>query len=264
MPHQQVRGGVSARREGDANSSTSRESIAAGAIRVAVAVLPALFSEALVNDLKREPDLRVIGRLTDEDAIGCVLKKERPRVLVFDYEGLGPNAERVISRLRHDVPSTRILVLATRSSPEMVERMLRAGASGLVDKHLELATLVRAIRALAGGELWADRRATAEFVDHLTESLSHTASSTNQLTDREWEVADGVGQGLRNKEIAHRLSISQKTVKSHLNNIFRKLGVDNRFAAGMYARSRTLLSVYLLVASPELVDTLATFLQLQA
>jgi len=82
---------------------------------------------------------------------------------------------------------------------------------------------------------WANRRATADFVEHLTDNFS---DANDELTGREWEIAEGVGRGLRNKEIAHRLSISEKTVKSHLNNIFRKLRVDNRFAAGMYVLAR--------------------------
>jgi DNA-binding NarL/FixJ family response regulator len=168
-----------------------------------------------------------------------LLKTEKPQVLLFDYEGLGPNAEGVISRLHRGAPSTRILVLATRSSQDTVVRVLRVGASGLVGKQLAFATLVRAIHALAIGELWANRRATADFVERLTDDSGRVAASDGQLTGRETEIIDDVGRGFRNKDIARRLNISEKTVKSHLNNIFRKLRVDNRFAAGMYALTRT-------------------------
>ena len=207
-------------------------------LRLGVAAQPALFCEVLAGQLNRERSLQVVAQASGEDQIVRVLSKEKPRVLLFDYEGLGPNAESVISRLRRLAPTTRILVLATRSSQETVERVLRVGASGLVGKQLEFATLVRAIHAVAKGELWANRRATAHFVEHMTESSGRVAASDGELTSREWEIVDGVGRGLRNKEIAHRLDISEKTVKSHLNNIFRKLRVDNRFAAGMYALER--------------------------
>ena len=80
---------------------------------------------------------------------------------------------------------------------------------------------MRAIHAVAVGEVWADRHATSEALAGLTDSLSRT--SKTGLTHREQQIADACGQGLRNREIASRLNISSKTVKSHLNNIFRKL-----------------------------------------
>ena len=163
------------------------------------------------------------------------MKESRPAVLLFDYEGLGPSAERAIQRLHRSAKGTRILVLATRSSDETVERVLRSGASGLVGKQQPFATLVRAIRAVAAGELWANRRATAHIVELLSGPSDRNASPVERLTRREWEITDAVAQGLRNKDIARTLSISEKTVKSHLNNIFRKLQVDNRFAVGLYA-----------------------------
>ena len=228
--------GLQSRRLGEVGQpSASRADKLKGIIRLAVAALPALFCEALASRIENEADVEVVGRATSETEISRLLKAERPHVLLFDYEGLGPNAERVIFRLRRAAPSTRILVLASRSSQETVERVLRVGASGLVGKQLDCVTLIRAIHVVAGGELWANRRATADFVEHLTDNFS---DANDELTGREWEIAEGVGRGLRNKEIAHRLSISEKTVKSHLNNIFRKLRVDNRFAAGMYVLAR--------------------------
>jgi DNA-binding NarL/FixJ family response regulator len=199
-----------------------------------VAARPALFREILTRQLGNEPDLQVVGQAREEDGISVLLKKENPQVLLLDYEGLGPNGEAMIPRLRRAAPATRILVLATRSSDETVERVLRAGASGLVGKQLSLATLVRAIRVVAAGELWANRRVTAQAIEHLADSSGRDWGNGQNLTRRESEIAEGVGRGLRNKDIARRLHISEKTVKSHLNNIFRKLQVDNRFAVGLY------------------------------
>jgi DNA-binding NarL/FixJ family response regulator len=205
-----------------------------GKLTLAVAARPALFRQILARQLGNEPGLRVVGQARDEDGICLLMEAEHPRVLLLDYEGLGPNGEGMIPRLRRSSPVTRILVLATRSSDETVERVLRAGAAGLVGKQLEFATLVRAIRAVAAGELWANRRVTAQAVEHLADASSR-ASLNGQLTRRESEITEAVGRGLRNKDIARRLNISEKTVKSHLNNIFRKLQVDNRFAVGLYA-----------------------------
>jgi len=112
-------------------------------IRVAVASGPALHREVLCQALGAEPTLTIVGSASAEDDIGEVLSKTPAQVLLFDYEALGPNSEGLIGRLRRHAPETRILVLATRSGPETVERVLRAGASGLVGKESGLALVVR-------------------------------------------------------------------------------------------------------------------------
>jgi DNA-binding NarL/FixJ family response regulator len=205
----------------------------AEAVAIVIAARPALYREVLARQLAGEPDFRIAGLARDESGILSLLKKESARVLLLDSESLGPNPEDLVARLRHAAPSTRILLLASHSSDEAVELVLRAGASGLVAKQLGFEVLVRAIRVVAGGELWANRRVTARTVEHLAETQIRD-SFAEPLTSRESEIAQGVGRGWRNKEIAQRLRISEKTVKTHLNNIFRKLQVDNRFAVGLY------------------------------
>jgi DNA-binding NarL/FixJ family response regulator len=205
-------------------------------LSVAVAAQPALFCEVLSRQLEAEADFAVVGRASSVDQVGKLLAKENPQILVFDYEGLGPNAESTVHRLRRTAPATRILVLATRSSDETVERVLRAGASGLVGKQLEFSVLVRAIQAVAAGEIWANRRATSLALESLTGPTGGLRKT--DLTKREQEIADACGQGLRNKDIAKLLNISSKTVKGHLNNIFRKLQVDSRFALGLHIMER--------------------------
>ena len=214
-------------------STTPSSSASAEQVTILIAARPALYREILARQLAGEPDIRISGLARDEGGILSVLKKEAVRVLLLDYEGLSPNAEALLPKLRRASPATRILLLATQSGDETVEHVLRAGASGLVAKQLGFEILVRAIRAVAGGELWANRRVTARTVEHLADTQSREAYA-EQLTNRESEIAEAVGRGLRNKDIARRLQISEKTVKTHLNNIFRKLQVDNRFAVGLY------------------------------
>jgi DNA-binding NarL/FixJ family response regulator len=216
---------------------TARDPDASGGRRwkIVIAARPALFCESLSVALFRHPDIEVVGCATDEDQARALIRGKSPAVLVLDYEGFGPVAERTIPLLRRASRGTRILVLATRSSDETVEHVIGAGASGLVGKQQSLETLVHAIQAVAAGELWANRRATAHVVEILSQPAGGIDSGQERLTAREWEIAEAVGQGLRNKEIARRLKISEKTVKSHLNNVFRKLQVDNRFAVGLYS-----------------------------
>src|SRR5512142_513061 len=130
-------------------------------LRVAIGTRPPLVRELLARALEAEDGLQVVGQGDSEDALDAILARDKPKVLLFDYEALGPNGESTIHRLRRNHPGTRILVFATRSGPETVQSVLDAGASGLVGKDLSFATLLRAVRAVGNGELWADRVATA-------------------------------------------------------------------------------------------------------
>jgi DNA-binding NarL/FixJ family response regulator len=87
---------------------------------------------------------------------------------------------------------------------------------------------------VAAGEVWAHRRAQALTLEHLTNYAAGAPTPGDQLTRREQQIVDGVARGLRNKEIARQLNISSKTVKSHLNNIFQKLGLEGRFALALF------------------------------
>jgi DNA-binding NarL/FixJ family response regulator len=206
-------------------------------LELAVAIKPALLRDVLSRLLDAVPQLRVVGYGENEEQIRKALRRLRPPVLLFDYEAMGPNAESVISRLRRAAPVTRILVIAGRSTDENVEQVLHAGASGLVGKHQEFGTLVKAIHAVAAGELWANRRTAAQALERLSDNLA-PVPALESLTKRELEIVDGVALGLRNKEIAQQLSISQATVKSHLNSIFRTLKIEGRVALAMLGRER--------------------------
>src|SRR5262249_27567569 len=139
-------------------------------IDVALAIRPALLRDVLTRLLDTVPDLRVVGYGETEEEIRKVLSKLRPRLLLFDYEAMGPNSEGIISRLRRTVPVTRILVVARRSDEENIGQILRSGASGLVGKEAEFTTLVRAIQAVVAGELWANRRSAAQALEGLTDA----------------------------------------------------------------------------------------------
>jgi len=215
----------------------SLEKTRTAGFEVVVATQPALFCEVLSCQLNEEPRLSVVGRASDSDHLWKVLARERPRVLLFDYDALGANAESMLHRLRRAAPATRLLALTNRSSDETAVRALGAGASGLVGKQRKFSELVSAIQAVANGEIWGKPSNTALALQNLT--AGSPGGSKSDLTKREYEVADACSRGLRNKEIAKLLHISEKTVKGHLNNIFRKLQVDNRFALGLYIREHT-------------------------
>jgi len=205
-------------------------------IRVLVATLPALWSEVLARLLERERDLHVVGRAHNEDQLREEVSTHHPHLILFDYEALGPDSEGIIARLRRAAPNTRTLVFASGSGDERTLSVLRAGALGLVAKQLGYPALLAALRAVAAGELWAHRRVAAQALDQLVPSTFRTQRLPSHLTKREREVVEGVGRGLRNREIAHALGISERTVQGHLKNIFSKTRVHSRFALSLWSR----------------------------
>ena len=207
-------------------------------IRIGVASRPGLYRQVLCRALASVDQFAVAGEAWDEESVAALLAKEAPKILLFDYEALGPSGESVIAKLRTMSPQTRILVIATRSGDDTAERVLRSGASGLLPKESDFDTLVRAVRAVAAGELWANRIVTAQALERLTGVSSRDGATDGRLTRREADVVAAVALGLRNKEVARKLGISEQTVKSHVNNVLRKLHLQSRMALALYELKR--------------------------
>lgn len=205
-------------------------------VRVAVAVYPPLWGELLAHALGQETWVEVVGRAAGEDELRQLTSEHAPDVILLDYEGLGPNSEGVISRLRRLAPTVRVVVLARRSGEDTVVSVLRAGAAGLVGKGTDVGTLLNAVRAVASGEVWANRRVAAQALEQLAAPARPEADGNVMLTRREWEIVEAISRGLRNREIARALGISEKTVKTHLNHIFSKLRLESRFALALWAQ----------------------------
>jgi DNA-binding NarL/FixJ family response regulator len=153
----------------------------------------------------------------------------------FDDAGL----ERVVEAAT--AAGTRVLALADAESPETVLAAVRAGALGVVTRDEPVETVARAIASLEASEAWFRRRAVATILAALRRAnpaigVDPRAARFASLTRREREVAGLVSEGLRNREVAERLFISEVTVRHHLTRVFEKLGVANRVALLGFAR----------------------------
>jgi DNA-binding NarL/FixJ family response regulator len=208
---------------------SSQETAPDGASGLTLAAGPGLFSELALGYFGHEPGIRAVGRARDEQELDRLLAGHKPRVLLLDSEAIGRGWIGWIPRLRRAAPRTRILVVSAAPSETLVRAALRAGASGVVGKQDDFETFRKAVRRVGAGEIWADRRALGPVMEDLARSRRRDEAATNRLTARERQVGNCVSLGLRNKEIGQRLSISEKTVKSHVYSIFRKLRVDSRF-----------------------------------
>jgi two-component system nitrate/nitrite response regulator NarL len=164
----------------------------------------------------------------------------RPDVVLLDLDFACDNALAFFRDLQAATHPARIVVLTGVRDPEMHRRAIRLGARGLVAKRDPVDSLVKSIRKVHDGELWVDHTLSAEIISEMASGGSASAPNPEReriasLTAREREVTQLVAEGLKNKEIAERLFVSDITVRHHLTSIFAKLNVQDRLALVLYA-----------------------------
>jgi DNA-binding NarL/FixJ family response regulator len=203
-------------------------------IRVLVVEDHRVVRDGLALIIEREQGLAMAGAAsTGEEAI-AIFERERPDVVLMDLQLPGMSGVDAIRAIRRRDPDARIVVLTMYGGDEDIHRALHAGATTYVLKGSPSEDLVHVLRNVhAGGRpLPADVKARLE---------DRAARPT--LTEREVRVLQLVLEGLRNKEVAARLSIAEETVEVHLKNIFAKLGVHDRTAAIYVALRRGIVHV---------------------
>ncbi|KNA89360.1 response regulator transcription factor [Gordonia sp. w5E2] len=214
--------------------------VSAGSIRTMLVDDHALLRAGIRSLLEREDTISVVGEAGSFDHALAEVARCRPDVVVVDlkltagteYEGLRLITE--IAQRHSDVAS---LVLTTFLDDDLVVRAVKAGARGYVVKDVDTTELVRAIQAVSGGGSAFDPRSAAIVL----RTVSGGGESPEALTEREREVLRLLADGLSNKRIGETLFISESTVKFHIRNIIRKLGVTKRTDAVYIASKRGLI-----------------------
>lgn len=189
--------------------------------------------------LETEDDLQLIGEASDGAEALSLCAELHPEVVLMDLRMPGMDGITAIEKLRQSQPEIAVVILTTFNENELMLRGLRAGAKGFLLKDTDRGTLFDAIRAAARGETLLK----PEIMSRLLQAASAPAASTNpfNLTEREKEVLAAVALGERSKEIAVKLSITERTVKAHLASIYQKMGVDSRAGAIAVAAQNGLL-----------------------
>ncbi len=208
-------------------------------VQILIAIVHASIAKAIQLALEREQGLRVVGQVSTVQELLVLVQKNAPNVLLLDTDLGDGDVIDLICTLRDQYPQIRVLVFTGAYSEEMVLWSLNAGAWGCLSKDEVFAVLLKAIRALSQGEIWAPRRLLSQaFVERPVGKLCQEGS-TQSLTAREQEICHHVAQGATNKEIATKLFITEKTVKSHLHRIFHKLHVHHRVDVAILVGNRT-------------------------
>jgi len=197
--------------------------------------------DALEGLFRLEEDIEVVARCSDGVQALEAVERLEPDVLILDLRMPTADGLDVLRRLHELGSRTWVVLLAGSVEDRELVECLRLGVRGVVLKEMAPRLLVQCVRKVYAGDVWVENRSMTRAVDLMLLREAGARDSAAHLTPREIEVVQMVAAGLRNKEIAGRLTVTEGTVKVHLHNIYAKLGVDGRLELLKYAQERGLV-----------------------
>ncbi len=197
-----------------------------------------LMREGLKQLLELEKDITVVAQAGDgEETIDKAIKYN-PHVLLLDINMPKYNGIDVLRRLKDIGINTKIIMLTIHNDKEYLFETIKMGADGYILKDSDADSLIKAIREVYNGRTYIQPSIAKMLVERLNgedEESDERLQKVKSLTKREYEVLTLIAEGLNNKDIADKLFISEKTVKNHVSSIFKKIGVNDRIQAAIFA-----------------------------
>ena len=207
-------------------------------IRVSLADDHPVMLEGLAAVLARNEDVEIVGRDLHGEAALTVIREQAPDVAVLDAVMPGLSGVEILKAVREEGLSTRVVLLAGELGSDDLSESIRLGVEGILMKDEASTVLLDCVRSVALGGRWI----SVELVARALNIAAGGQANGDTLTPRETEIAAGVAAGLQNKEIAEKLGIADGTVRIHVHNIFKKLGIQNRVELANRVRDRQSVS----------------------
>lgn len=212
------------------------------ACRILIASGQPLFLDGLEALLRQLPDTKVVARCTADDDTLQQLRAQRPDVAVLDVDLPRRDGLRVVRRLIEDGSETKLVLFTADADDDALLEAVRLGVRGVLLKSIASPVIAQCVRQVHAGGYWLEKDMTATALRKMVrrEAAARQLSAAG-LTPREMEIARLAGQGIQNLGIGTKLRISPSTVKIHLHQIYRKLGLSGRIALMVYARDHHLV-----------------------
>ena len=204
----------------------------------------ALFRVGMRQILEKEPDFDIVGEADDTRSAFDLSVQLSPDIILMDLSLPAPGGIETTQRIKRELPSAGIIVLAVNEDEDALFDAIKAGAAAFILKDVAPDDLVAIIHRVASGEylindkVFAKPAVASRVLKEFRELAIYgqeAAPIFAPLSPREVEILDNIAQGMTNKQVAYQLSISEQTVKNHMSSILRKLAVNDRTQAVVYA-----------------------------
>jgi DNA-binding NarL/FixJ family response regulator len=205
-------------------------------IRILVVDDHPLFRHGLVQLLNSEPSFNVVGEASSAPEALTLARQLNPTMIIVDLGLKGPSGLELTKSLRVEFPKLPVLILSMHDEPTYAVRSLRAGANGYVTKEEALASVLVAVKEVISGRTYLSPGMASEVISNVVLTKARPGGMpTDQLTDRELEILERIGQGEEVKAIAEALHLSPKTVETHRAHIKEKLHLKNAREVARFA-----------------------------
>lgn len=222
-------------------------------LKVAIVDDHPLFRQGVVDTISLEQDFDVLGEASNGDEALSLIRDVQPHVVILDVNLPGMNGLQVTRTILSENLPTRVVLVTAYDDVEQVVHAMRSGASAYCPKDIRPEELVEVVRRVADGKyvisgtVLGEKELNSWLDKHIEDTpglYRDPGEPLHPLSNREMEVLSYVTQGMSNKEIAVLLGISYQTVKNHVTSILRKLSVDDRTQAAVYALRRGWFRLY--------------------
>ena len=199
--------------------------------------------------INMENDIDVVAAATNANIALNLIKKYQPSIVLMDMNMPEKDGLTAIQEIEKMKTGVKVITLTAYDDSDLIFRAMKVGAKGYILKTMASSQLIRAIREVSQGKIYLPQGLTTGFFEYFQQSFKDEAkaqtaadSLLSELTSREEEVLDMLTQGHNYKDVANLLFISETTVKTHVNNIFQKLQVNDRTQAVLYALNNGFVS----------------------
>jgi DNA-binding NarL/FixJ family response regulator len=205
-------------------------------VKLVIADDHVLIREGIKKLLELEDSLEILGLASDGNEAIELVETLKPDVILLDINMPHLSGIEALKIIKNEYPATKVIMLTIHEDAEYLIETVNIGAEGYVLKDADVSSLVKAILKVNSGDIYIHPTLSGILIkEYKKKDQQQEEINNSSLTRREYEVIKLISKGYNNKEIATELFISEKTVKNHVSNIFKKIKVTDRTQAALYA-----------------------------